>query len=140
MIGAIEGCRIKIQRPPGARGDDCINRKGYFSILLRGICDDREKIIDVFIGPPGRVHDARMLRESDFFRDWEEKMGQSFLLGESAYISVQFPFIITLKRDNGRLTEDNLAKNVRISKGRVIIENVYGRLKCRWRHKKRYKM
>ena len=25
-----------------------MNRKGYFSVLLQGICDDRGKFIDVF--------------------------------------------------------------------------------------------
>ena len=110
-----------------------MNRKGYFSILLQGVCDDRGKLMDVFIGPPGRVHDARMLRESNYFQDWEAKMEQFYLFGDSAYISAQIPFIISPKRDNGRLTEEEMAQNTNISRGRVIIENVYGRMKCRWR-------
>ena len=133
VIGAIDGCHIRIQKPQGIRGDDYMNRKGYFSILLQGICDDEGKLIDYFIGPPGRLHDARMLKESDFFQDWQAKMENYFLLGDSAYISAQFPFIITPKRDNGTLTDDDVAENVRISRGRVIIENVFGRMKCRWR-------
>ena len=94
MIGAIDGCDIRIQRSKGVRRGDCMNRKGYFSILLQGICDDDGKLLSVFIGPPGRVHNARMHVESDFFRDWQTRMGGFFLLGASAYISAQFPFIM----------------------------------------------
>ena len=133
VIGAIDGCHIKIQKPPGCRGEDYINRKSYYSILLQGICDDEGRLLDVFIGPPGKVHDARMLRKSDFFMEWQAKMAQYFLLGDSAYISRQFPFIKTPRRDNGNLTDEERAQNTKISRGRVIIENVYGRMKCRWR-------
>ena len=91
------------------------------------------KLIDVFIGPPGRVHDARMLRESDFFQDWQTKMEHFYLLGDSAYIGNAFPFIVTPKRDNGRLSEEDKVQYTKISKARVIIENVFGRMKCRWR-------
>ena len=58
IIGAIDGCHIKISRPK-CHGDS----EGYFSILLQEICDENAKFIDVFVGPPGRVHDARMLRQ-----------------------------------------------------------------------------
>ena len=39
VIGAIDGCHIKILKPL-ARGQDYINRKFFFSILLQGICDN----------------------------------------------------------------------------------------------------
>ena len=66
IIGPNDGCRIKISRPK-CHGDDYINRKGYFSILLWVICDENVKFIDVFVGPLGRVHDARMLRHSAIY-------------------------------------------------------------------------
>jgi len=64
---------MKIQKPPGCHGNHYMNRKAYHSILLQGICDDEGRLLDVCIGPPGRVHDARMLRESDFFGEWEQR-------------------------------------------------------------------
>ena len=136
VIGAIDGTHIRILKPKGPRGVDYYNRNKYHSMLLQGICDDTGKFLDVFTGPPGRVHDARMLRESDFFRDWQMKMGNYFLLGDTAYKCAQFPFIIAPKKDVGTLTAEDIADNTRISKGRVIIENVFGRLKCRWRRLK----
>ena len=86
-------------------------------MLLQGICDDRGRLIDVFLGPPGRVHDARMLRLSPpgrvhdarmlrlspFYQNWRQKLGAFKLLGDSAYICNDFSFIVTPKRDNGRL-------------------------------------
>ena len=132
IIGAIDGCHIRIQRP-SQQGLDYMNRKGYFSILLQGICNHEGRFMDVFVGPPGRVHDARMLRESPFFSDHQERMGGTFLLGDTAYLAQDFNFILTPKRDNGRLTDTEIHDNMLLSRARVIIENAFGRMKCRWR-------
>ncbi|KAJ8355235.1 hypothetical protein AAFF_G00083580 [Aldrovandia affinis] len=40
IVGAIDGCHIRIQRPP-VRGGDYLNRKSFYSILLQGIVDDQ---------------------------------------------------------------------------------------------------
>ena len=134
VIGAIDGCHIRIQRPPHPSASSYRNRKDYYSILLQGICNERGKFIDVFVGLPGCVHDARMLRMSDFFEHWNERMQHHTLLGDSAYISrVYEPFIRTPLRDNGRLTVTEQDRNSALSSGRVIIENAFGRLKCKFR-------
>lgn len=132
IIGAIDGCHIKIQRPT-MRGGDYLNRKGFYSVLLQGIVNERGRFLDIFVGPPGRVHDARMLRTSDFYQTWEEKMDNNKLLGDSAYCGNAYPFVLTPKRDNGALTADDQARNIQISRGRVIVEQAFGRMKCRWR-------
>ncbi|XP_061085078.1 uncharacterized protein LOC133118834 [Conger conger] len=132
IIGAIDGCHIRVQRPH-IRGGDYMNRKSFYSVLLQGIVDERGRFIDIFAGPPGRVHDARMLRASNFYAAWEEKMGEYSLLGDSGYIGQAFPFVITPKRDNGALSEADQLQNSKISRGRVIIEQAFGRMKCKWR-------
>uniref|UniRef100_A0A3B4TUM0 DDE Tnp4 domain-containing protein n=1 Tax=Seriola dumerili TaxID=41447 RepID=A0A3B4TUM0_SERDU len=132
VIGAIDGCHIRVQRPP-IRGGDYMNRKSFYSVLLQGIVDERGRFIDIFAGPPGKVYDARMLRASDFYTTWQEKMGDNSLLGDSAYIGQAFPFVITPKRDNGALTEADELQNSRISRGRVVVEQAFGRMKCKWR-------
>ncbi|XP_053177218.1 putative nuclease HARBI1 [Scomber japonicus] len=132
IMGAIDGCHIKIQRPI-IRGGDYLNRKGFYSVLLQGIVNEKGKFEDIFVGPPGRVHDARMLRSSTFYSTWEEKMGEYQLLGDSAYCGNAYPFVMTPKRDNGALSAEEEARNLQISRGRVIVEQTFGRMKCRWR-------
>ena len=60
VTGAINGCHIRLQQPK-KHGSDYINRKGYYSMLLQGICDDRGRFIDVFVGLPRHVHDANRM-------------------------------------------------------------------------------
>ena len=74
VIGAIDGCHIRVQRPP-IRGGDYINRKSYYSVLLQGIVNDEGRFIGIFAGPPGRVHDARMLRGSTFTLNGRRRWG-----------------------------------------------------------------
>ncbi|KAJ8371752.1 hypothetical protein AAFF_G00302590 [Aldrovandia affinis] len=130
--GAIDGCHIKLQRPP-VRGGDYLNRKGYYSVVLQGIVDERGRFRDIYVGAPGRVHDSRILRKSTFFEKWGEKMGRYMLLGDSAYISRDHTFIVTPKRDNGALTLQDQQRNTNICRGRVVVEQAFGRVKCKWR-------
>jgi len=134
VIGAIDGCHIRINRPP-THGDDYINRKGYFSVLLQGVCDEDGLFRSIFTGPPGRVHDARMCRLSPVFAQRHERFGDRWkLFGDTAYISADFHgFIITPKRDTGCLSVIEKAANSAVSRSRVVIENAFGRLKCRFR-------
>ena len=64
-VGAIDGTHIKIKRP--VYGTDFNNRKGYYSILLQGICDGNGKFTSISCGHPGSIHDARMLKRSGFY-------------------------------------------------------------------------
>ena len=132
IIGCIDGCHIRIRKPV-KRGQDYMNRKDYYSVILQGICNNNGVFIDVFIGVSGRVHDARVLRLSPLYADWQNKMGQYQLLGDSAYCGADFPFIRTGTRDYGNLTREQKVMNKRICSARVIIENTFGRLKCRFR-------
>ena len=132
VIGAIDGCHLRIQIPNHINYINYMNRKGYYSVLLQGICDHTGRFIDIFTGVPGAAHDARLLRLSDFYASFEDKMGAFKLLGDSAYISAAFEnFIYTPFSDNGHLTDEERLNNIQISRGRVIIENAFGRLKCR---------
>ncbi|KAL2083802.1 hypothetical protein ACEWY4_021575 [Coilia grayii] len=132
IIGAIDGCHIKIQRPT-TRGGDYLNRKNYYSVILQGIVDESGRFMDIFVGTPGKVHDARVLRKSPFFETWPERMERKKLLGDSAYIGQAYPFILTPKRDNGALSVEDEQNNSRISRGRVVVEQAFYRLKCKWR-------
>ena len=96
-VGAVDGTHIPIIRPV-ENATDYYNRKGFHSIIMQGAVDYRGIFIDVYIGWPGRVHDARVFRNSSLFQkasrgqllpDWPKYFGRVkiplVLLGDPAY-------------------------------------------------------
>ena len=57
--GAIDGCHIPIAAPLNNH-TDYYNRKVWYSMILQGVVDANYCFLDVFIGWPGSVHDARV--------------------------------------------------------------------------------
>lgn len=105
VVGVIDGCHIpinvSIEHP-----DSYINRKGFHSIILQGICDYKMKFIDVFIGICGSIHDVRVWRLSDIKHMIDRDIGRYFpqhghLLADSAYPITSN--MLTPFRDNGHL-------------------------------------
>ena len=69
--GAIDGTHIPIKSPKECPAD-YYNRKGWHSIILQGTVNHLGHFMDINIGWPGRVHDARVFANSALF-----KRGQS---------------------------------------------------------------
>ena len=61
--GAIDGSHIPIIRPEES-ASDYYNRKGYYSIIVQALVDHLGLFMDVCIGWPGKVHDARVFVNS----------------------------------------------------------------------------
>ncbi|XP_024875157.1 putative nuclease HARBI1 isoform X2 [Temnothorax curvispinosus] len=76
VIGAIDGSHIRIDKPM-EDPDSYINRKSYFSIHMQGTVNHKMKFIDVFIGYPGSVHDARVLKNSTIYADLRQLCGDA---------------------------------------------------------------
>ena len=64
VVGAIDGTHISIQAPQSSTAD-YYNRKGFHSVILQGVVDHMGNLIDVYAGWPGRVHDSRVLHDSE---------------------------------------------------------------------------
>ena len=77
---------------------DYYNRKGFHSILMQGTVNHLGHFIDIYIGWPGRVHDARVFSNSTLYTkgqanellpNWTESLGGKdvplVLLGDPAY-------------------------------------------------------
>ena len=62
VIGLIDGTHIPCKKPH----DDplsYINRKGFHSVIVQGICDNNLIFTNVNVGFPGSVHDGRVFLE-----------------------------------------------------------------------------
>ncbi|CAG2198528.1 unnamed protein product [Mytilus edulis] len=133
VIGALDGTHIRISGAIG--GDvDYINRKGFPSVQLQIVSDNRMMIRHAFTGWPGSTHDARVLRNSSLYNLGENsnKIAQDmYLLADSAYPLREW--IITPFRDNGRLNQGQRRFNRALSSARQIVERCIGLLKGRFR-------
>ena len=142
-VGAVDGTHIPILRPQES-SSDYYNRKGYHSILMQGVVDFRGLFMDVNIGWPGKVHDARVFVNSSFyhnansgnlFPNWSRSLEgvdvPLIVLGDPAYPLL--PWLMKPYQENSATTPQERYFNYRQSRARMVVENAYGRLKGRWR-------
>lgn len=144
IVGAIDCCHIAFKGPV-ENAEDYINRKGYFSIILQALVDSRYRFRDILVGWPGKCHDARVFKNSPLIKECisrsflsnelsKEIGGKSIgplIIGDSAYPLEDWmmkPF-----SDRGNLTNMETHYNNCICRSRVLVENVFGRAKGRFR-------
>lgn len=132
ILGAIDGCHVGINRPKH-NAESYINRKGFYSALLQGICDNKRMFIEISCGFPGSLHDARVLRKSSIFNKAQDPnyFKEKFLIGDSAYPCLNW--LVPPYKDFGHLMEEQKSFNYKLSSSRMVIENAYGVLKGRFR-------
>jgi hypothetical protein len=141
--GAVDGTHIPVVSPAEYPAD-YYNRKGWHSVLMQGAVNHLGLFVDVYVGWPGRVHDARVFANSTLYAKgqdgtllphWTERIGGTdvplVLLGDPAYPLL--PWLMKAFPDNGRLSRQQRTFNYRLSRARVVVEHAYGRLKGRWR-------
>ena len=113
---------------------------------MQVVVDYQGLFTDVYIGWPGRVHDACVLSNSDMF--WKDQNGQLLpdwkkdingsgvevplnILGDPAYplltwLTKLYPEYLGMPRKYRRFI-------YQLSRARVVVEHASGRLKGRWR-------
>lgn len=129
VIGAIHGCHICITRP--MESEECYyNRKKFHSIILQGICNADMMFIDAFVGFPGSVHDARVLRESFIFEEALSRCEGGYLLGDAAYPLLSW--LLPPYRPAANWQPWMSTFNKVHCKQRVVVEGAFGILKARF--------
>uniref|UniRef100_A0A3B1ILG9 DDE Tnp4 domain-containing protein n=1 Tax=Astyanax mexicanus TaxID=7994 RepID=A0A3B1ILG9_ASTMX len=89
-VGAIDGCHIRI-KPPSANAQCYLNRKLFHSVQLQAICDHQGKFLDIFVGYPGSVHDARILKNSPLYKEALYPPAGRCILGDGGYPCISTP-------------------------------------------------
>ncbi|CAM4538526.1 unnamed protein product [Lepidochelys olivacea] len=138
--GTIDGTHIPILAPEHQAGE-YINHKGYFSIVLQALVDHKGRFTNINVGWPGKVHDARIFRNSGLFQKLQE--GTLFPDQKITTGDVEMPIVILgdpafplmswlMKPYTGSLDSSQELFNYRLSKCRMVVECAFGRLKARW--------
>ncbi|CAM4563129.1 unnamed protein product [Caretta caretta] len=128
-VGAIDGTHIPILAPEHQAGE-YINRKGYFSIVLKALVDHKGCFTNINVGWPGKVHDACIFRNSGLFQKLQQ--GTFFPDQKIAVGDVEMPIVILgdtayplmpwlMKPDTGSLDSSQELFNYRLSKCRMCI-------------------
>lgn len=142
-VGSIDGCHVKIY-PPKAQKTSCYNYKHFYSSLLLAVVDARGKFLYIHVGTPGRANDVGILNESQLWKKLESetllppstrlienKVIPYHILADSAFPLK--PFMIKTYAEHHGMSPEEAHFNACHSKARRVVENAFGRLKCRWR-------
>ncbi|GBG67069.1 hypothetical protein CBR_g78850 [Chara braunii] len=142
--GCIDCTHIYVDKPANANGEDYCDWKRRFFVQAQVVVDMNLRVLDVFVGYPGSVHDMRMLHLSSL---WERAESGQLFTGPH----VMLPFVV---RTNGYLLGDNgypqsewivvpyggLAQppvearfDNKQKTARGAVERAFGRLKGMWR-------
>ncbi|KAK3103481.1 hypothetical protein FSP39_019561 [Pinctada imbricata] len=127
VIGAIDGTHINIPKPV-EHSAAYLNRKKAYSLILQAVCDPTLAFVDIYIGWPGSVHDARVFSNSPLKDKLTQILSDEFhLLGDGAYPLSRA--LLTPFRDFGTLTISEKSYNIKHAKTRNAIERAFGILK-----------
>ena len=141
--GSVDGTHIPVT-PPAMNHTDYYNRKNWYSIIAQTVVDHNGLFRDLCIGWPGSVHDACVFSNSKLYskvNSGELLQGEElrvtggtipvFLIGDSAYPLL--PWLLKPFSHSPPLPRHHKNYNYRISRGRVVVEMAFGRLKACWR-------
>ncbi|GLJ06678.1 hypothetical protein SUGI_0044900 [Cryptomeria japonica] len=140
--GAIDVTHIDFELPANECSSDWYDHDHNYSMSLQAIVDSNMRFMDVFTGWPGSINDARLLRNSAFYRlceGGERLNGMSVSIGSSSireYIVGDggyplLPWLIT--PFSGAATDDKKSFNFKLSSTRIVVEHAFGKLKGVWR-------
>uniref|UniRef100_A0A3Q3F1G4 DDE Tnp4 domain-containing protein n=1 Tax=Labrus bergylta TaxID=56723 RepID=A0A3Q3F1G4_9LABR len=132
VAGSIDGCHVRVVAP-AAHEQAYLNRRLFHSIQFQAICDHRGKFLDVFVGYPGSVHDARVLRHSDVYVHQLYPPQAWFLIEDGGYPCIQDPITLITPYQEPVQSPVHRRFNGKLSRARLVVEQAFGIMKTRWR-------
>ncbi|XP_061185223.1 putative nuclease HARBI1 [Saccostrea echinata] len=100
VIGAVDGTHVRIIGP-SLHENVYVNREGYNSLNVQGICDHQGRFINVVAKWPGSNHDSFIFRESDvgaFLETYHRGIDRDgVLLGDGGYACTRYLLIPYLR-------------------------------------------
>ncbi len=128
IVGAIDGTHIKIQAPASDQEPFYVNRKGYHSINVQGICDAKYRFLNIVADWPGSAHDSRILQMSHIGSEFSARRQKGILLGDSGYACSEWLLTPLLAPKN--LAEERYNRAHKVT--RCIVERTFGIWKRRF--------
>ena len=122
VIGAIDGSHVAITSPGGINVERFMNRKGYYSLNCKFVCDHQLLFTNVVARWYGSAHDARIFQESQLFVKFQNREYQGILLGDPAYTCRTF--MLTPLCNPRTAAERNYTRAQRTTRG--VIERAFG--------------
>jgi hypothetical protein len=111
---------------------------------MQVLVNNRGVFMDICVGWPGKVHDARVFSNSSLFEkgqagtllsNWTRTMSSTVvplcILGDPAYPAL--PWLMKAYPEHPNMTTRQRHFNYRLSRARMVVENAFGYLKGRWR-------
>lgn len=130
VAGCIDGSLIPIDGP-GARERAYVDRKGNHSLNAMAVCGPDLEFFYLSARWPGATHDARVLRRSSLFEEWEVNGWRPFpgavLLGDSGYPLLEWLMTPITKPGVPQVGMDRFLR--RHKSTRRLVENALGVLK-----------
>ncbi|CAI5473387.1 unnamed protein product [Closterium sp. Yama58-4] len=133
IVGAMDGTYIHT-RGWGPHAEEFKNRKGFFSVILQLLVDANGLVFSFLAGWPGSVNDAKVFNNSKAKQRIEAGgIGNRVIVCDAAYGLKDYTYV-RYRATPGQLLPDAQAVwNKQQSRARMIVEQVNGRLKTKWR-------
>eukprot|EP00250_Pteridium_aquilinum_P015991 c22876_g1_i1 orf=80-1522(+) len=143
--GAIDATHVLMELPSGEPAEVWINRSHTYSMILQAVVDTDLKFLDVCVGYPGSLSDAKCLRESSFYtkcRNGQRLSGAYIQVGDALvaeYVvgDVEYPLLPWLMKPYTQselmIAPARVLFNDRLNFTRIDVARAFGRLKGTWR-------
>lgn len=143
--GVIDSTHIPIKTPRESFSPkEYYNKKGFYSVILQAVVDDKERFMNVSVVSPGSASEIEAFTNSSLFKEGDagklftpelipvpgtSDTVKSFIVGSSAFPLL--PWLITPFR--GELSKEQEVFNHNVANSRTVVKQAFNKLKGRWR-------